>query len=188
MDDAGRAASSPNADDRTAAAAGRSLLLMAVDGLDWPLMLKGVEAGWMPHTARLLGEGAHGRLRMPPPASPTAQWASVATGVMADAHGICHDWMPEADGLRLRRYRADDWQVEPVWQTAMRAGMPVRIAGWPATGGTTLPEAAHEACAVVAEGFQNAEQGGDLCWPLAPDEVTPTAQRATVQEARMHPG
>ncbi len=163
------------------------VLLLAIDGLDWPLLQTMVDAGLMPFCAQLLAGGAHGRMGVPPAHTSAAHWTTVATGVMSDRHGICHDLGIRADGLTLQAASADALRCEPLWQQAMGAGLVARVAGWPAMLPARLPPGAPAGCALVADGFQNPENGADVCWPLSPEAVAPPELRHTVQEARMHP-
>lgn len=164
------------------------VLVLAIDGLDWPLLHTLVDAGQMPYCAQLLSGGAHGRMQAPAPHSAAAHWSSVATGVMADRHGICHDLAIRADGLTLQAASADTLRCAPFWQQAIDAGLTVRVAGWPAMLPARLSAAAAPGCMLVADGFQHPDNGGDICWPLAPDAVAPASARDTVQDARVHPG
>ncbi len=163
------------------------VLVLAIDGLDWPLLQSMVDAALMPYCAQLLAGGAHGRMGLPPAHSSAAHWTTVATGAMADRHGICHDLGICADGLTLQAASADALRCEPLWQQAMGAGLVARVAGWPAMLPARLPPGAPAGCALVADGFQNPENGADMCWPLSPEAVAPLELRHTVQEARMHP-
>jgi len=163
------------------------VLVLAIDGLDWPLLQTLIDAGLMPFCAQLLAGGAHGRMGVPPAHSSSAHWTTVATGVMSDRHGICHDLTIRADGLTLQAASADALRCEPFWQQAMGAGLVARVAGWPAMLPARLPLGAPAGCALVADGFQNPENGAEVCWPLSPEAVAPPELRHTVQEARMHP-
>jgi len=165
------------------------LLVLAVDGLDWPLLLALHDAGRMPNLRKLLARGAQVRLALPPhtAGSAAARWVSIACGAGPAHHGIAHDQVCRPDGLRLEPPRADDVYAQPLWQRAWQAGLGACVAGWPATAGTCIPSGAGAGSTCVADGFQQPQAGVQRAWPLSPDCVAPTADRALVRAARMHP-
>jgi len=55
------------------------LLVLAVDGLDWDLLHRLVDAGQMPFVTQLMKAGASGPMRVPAPAGACAQWTTLAT-------------------------------------------------------------------------------------------------------------
>jgi Tfp pilus assembly protein PilF len=152
------------------------LLLLAVDGLDGSLLhaLADERCRW--------GQLVHGA-----PHSPAAHWASVATGVAANRHGLCHPLMRRADGLLLEPPSAADLRAAPLWQRVWQAGGRAQLANWPATLGTRLPAHAAAGSCCVADGFAVTESLLSSGWPLAPEAVAPPEERATVRAARLHP-
>lgn len=190
------------------------LLLLAVDGLDWPRLQALSATGQLPHCARLAAVGWQARLSLAPaPASDAdadadaaddaaadadadvdvdtgaaSRWVSWACGVGLAGHGITGDTVCDADGLRLRPPVAADLWAMPLWQRAWQAGLDVRVVGWPATQGAALPAtAAAVGSVVVADSFQDAGIPALHAWPLAPDAVAPASARPLVRAARMHP-
>lgn len=167
----------------------KGLLVLAVDGLDWPALRAEQAAGRMPQFTRLQSRGVQARLAFPPQAaaSVAARWLSFACGTGPAQHGIAHDLLGHADGLRLAPHTAADLQATPLWQHAWQAGLDARVVGWPATAGTRIPASAGPGSLCVADGFQRPEAGVQRAWPLAPDAVVPAAARTLVRSARMHP-
>lgn len=167
----------------------KGLLVLAVDGLDWPLLLALHDTGHMPHLRLLLLRGAQVRLTLPPHTaeSVAARWVSIACGAGPAHHGIAHDQVCLSDGLRLVAPSADDVGAQPLWQRAWQAGLGGCVAGWPATAGSRIPSGAGAGSACVADGFQHPQAGAQRAWPLSPDSVVPAAARAVVRAARMHP-
>ncbi len=163
-----------------------SVLVLAVDGLDFPMLRQLAAEGGLPAIARLFAEGMNAKLVYPPPHSAASHWASVATGTTADQHGICHPLVRRIDGLMVEPATAADLHCAPFWQRAWEAGVIARVAGWPATLGTRLPAAAPPGSCLVADGFAHAERHAWRGWPLAPDAVAPASARAAVRAARVH--
>jgi Flp pilus assembly protein TadD len=76
--------------DRTAPAAapGRPVIFVGLDGADWQLLDDYISAGTMPNLAQLVREGASGVLEtIRPPLSPLI-WTTMMTGVSPLDHGI----------------------------------------------------------------------------------------------------
>ena len=165
------------------------LLVLAVDGLDWPLLMAEHTAGRMPQLSRLLAPGVQARLAMPAQTaeSAAARWASIACGTAPAQHGIAHDLIRRADGLRLAPPVAADLHALPLWQHAWQAGLGACVAGWPATAACRIPPQAGPGSMAVADDFQRPDACEQRAWPLSPAAVAPQAGRAWVRAARMHP-
>ncbi|CAN5115321.1 hypothetical protein BH11PSE9_BH11PSE9_32950 [soil metagenome] len=163
------------------------VLVLAVDGLEGPVLRQLAAEGRLPATARLLAEGMSADLAYPPPHVAAAHWATVATGTTADRHGICHPLVSRIDGLIVEPATAADLHCAPFWKRAWQAGVPARVAGWPATLGTQLPAAAPPGSGCVADGFAHPEASAHHGWPLAPGAVAPASERAAARAARVHP-
>lgn len=69
-------------------AAGYDVVLLGLDGADWRVIEPLVEAGQMPHMARLMEEGARGPLATLPDANSAVLWASIYTGRRPREHGV----------------------------------------------------------------------------------------------------
>lgn len=125
--------------------AGRTLWV-CVDGLSWSRVLPLVEAGRMPHMARLLEAGASAVLRSEPTYRRTADrwgwwspviWTSLATGRSPQAHGITDFTLPDPDGGeradgRPRRRAAASFhrRVPAFWNLFSAFGRSVGVVGW----------------------------------------------------------
>lgn len=163
------------------------VVVLAVDGLDWQLLQQLVDSGKMPFCSQLLEAGCSATMAVPPPQSTAASWATVATGVMADQHGVCNDLSVRPDGLTLEQTSSEALRHPPFWQLAMDEGIVTYLAGWPSTFPAQLPAGAALGCRVVSSGFELAEHSDVHCWPLSPESVVPFSERSTVQDARFHP-
>lgn len=167
------------------------LVLLAFDGLDWSLGQSMVDAGQMPCFAQLLGAGASGAISVPPPLCATSVWATMATGVMADRHGVCHDLEPRADGLTLAAIGTEALQAPSLWQQVEDAGLTAYVAGWPVCSPRQVSDEARllskpRGCRVGA-GFDIARNATVACWPLPPGLVWPTSHRCDVIDSLVHP-
>ena len=171
------------------------LLVLAVDGLDWDLLHRLVDAGQMPFVTQLMKAGASGPMRVPAPAGACAQWTTLATGTCADEHGVLNDLWVRPDGIRSSRVGGAQRRRPTFWELAAAQGRTARVVAWPAATGAAdgllgaSPEAASR-LQIVGEGFERAEHASETCWPLSPDCVEPPDLRALVElvdEARVHP-
>lgn len=161
--------------------------MMAVDGLDWALTQTLVDAGRMPCVGQLLAAGASGRMTVTPPTGAASVWTSVATGVMADRHGVCHALVGRADGLTVSVPDRGAVRVPTLWDQASRAGRVTRVAGWPALLPAPTDAGASPDCRRVAAGFDDGSLAYADCWPMMPDAAWPTAARIEAQAAQIHP-
>lgn len=164
-------------------------LLLAVDGLDWRLLQSLVDAGRMPYVAQLMEAGAQGRLG----ASSTwlhgaAAWTSVATGQWPDGHGVCHDWVPHQDGLRLAAPDASAVVTRTLWQQVHESGGQAWCLAWPATQPPADAAMGKDAGPTrCATGFEESSGSSVDCWPLAPGSVQPQSLREPLHALRVHP-
>lgn len=99
--------------------------IIGVDGCDWEKLGPLVEAGRLPNFERLMEEGCHGPLRSVPPLVSPRIWTSVATGKVAEKHGI-FDFV-NADGVPVN---ATMRTATPIWDIVSGYGEPVAVVGW----------------------------------------------------------
>ncbi|MDN4501888.1 alkaline phosphatase family protein [Alteromonadaceae bacterium BrNp21-10] len=163
------------------------MIVIAIDGLDWQLLQQLADDGKMPFFQQLLDSGASGKISTPPPHSSAPVWSTLATGVLAVQHGICHDFEIREDGLTVQSISSQALKSEPFWHTAMAAGKSVRVAGWPATLPAKITTPVENGSCIVSDGVQIAQPGGETCWPLSPDTVAPLSTRENIQDLQVHP-
>jgi predicted AlkP superfamily phosphohydrolase/phosphomutase len=73
------------------------LVAIGWDGATWDLLAPWVQAGKLPHLARLMEAGSHGSIRSTPlPISPAA-WSTIVTGQNPGRHGV-FDWFERKPG------------------------------------------------------------------------------------------
>ncbi len=100
---------------------------MGVSGASWDVVEPMIAAGRMPHLARLREEGASATLRSVRADNdrhfrPQSAWATAATGVLPERHGVLRYF-----------HEADDLRAAPIWELWDRNGLSVGIYGWPGT-------------------------------------------------------
>ncbi len=109
------------------------LLVVGWDGATFDLIEPWIAAGELPHLARLMREGAHGRLRSVPNMNSGPAWTTVTTGLNPGEHGI-HGLVGFVEGsYRQRPLNAHDRRGETIWQPLGRAGKRVVAINFPLT-------------------------------------------------------
>lgn len=108
---------------------GRTLVL-AVDGLEWRVILPMAREGHLPHLAGLMGRGRYGKLETLTPTISQILWTSAATGKLPAKHGIT-TLLKETDGRRgARLYSSADRMAKAVWNIFSDGGLTSRTVGW----------------------------------------------------------
>ena len=101
--------------------AGRStrVVVLGLDGATWEVIDPLIEAGELPHLARLRRQGATGILRSEEPTLSPQLWTTMATGVGPEHHGVV-DFFSTQDLLRAPR----------IWEIVAASGEPVGVWEW----------------------------------------------------------
>jgi Flp pilus assembly protein TadD len=111
----------------------RRVVVVGVDGGDWLNIRPLVEAGKLPHFARLLEDGATGPLRSQEPILSPLLWTTMATGKNPEDHGILNFTIADPEtGAKVpitRYYR----KVDAWWNMLGDFGRTVAVVGWLAT-------------------------------------------------------
>ena len=110
--------------------AGRKVLVLGLDGLDWDLVLPWVREGRMPNLARLLERGTWGNLETLVPILSPLIWTTVATGVPPDRHGILDFVERDPQTGRMVPVTGRSRRVPALWNVASALGREVGVVGW----------------------------------------------------------
>lgn len=108
------------------------VLVVGLDGADWEIIDPLLEAGRMPHLARLVENGVRAKLLTITPVLSPVVWTSMATGVEPFRHGILDFLTPSPDG-GSEPVSSRERLVPTVWEMLSEAGVPVGVTGWWAT-------------------------------------------------------
>lgn len=161
----------------------RRLIVFGVAGADWPFLHGLLDRGRLPGLAGLVERGVSGDLTCPAPVHPAAAWTTLATGCLADRHGLTGSYVTRPDGAGVRPVGQPDWHAAAFWQVLEAAGRRTLTIGWPAT----QPAVAWPGVHIDARFAQ--PSGPDFeRWALPPDCIAPPALRQDLREARLHPG
>lgn len=109
------------------------VLVVGVDAADWGVMKNLLDAGKLPNFARLISEGATGRLEtfIPLRKSPIL-WTSIATSMLPEEHGIGGYIKPRSNGAGVP-YTGNVRRVKALWNILGEKGMKVGVVGWMVT-------------------------------------------------------
>ena len=120
----------PPSDDVQLPAAPSRILIVGIDGLDWPRVNRLADEGRMPNVARMRSEGSSGTLHsIRPFVSPTI-WTCIATGKTEEKHGI-HGFVVNApDPDDASPTTSNMRKVKAVWQILSAAEWSVGVIGW----------------------------------------------------------
>jgi Tfp pilus assembly protein PilF len=106
------------------------LILIAVAGLDWANFDAWTRSGALPQLTRLRNKGLAGSLTGAPAGEGLAAYASLASGVQPETHGVWRG--QEAWGGGLRPTGRASWRAAPIWSQLEAAGISTGSVGWPA--------------------------------------------------------
>jgi predicted AlkP superfamily phosphohydrolase/phosphomutase len=108
-------------------------LVVGLDAACWKYLDPLLQAGRLPHLARLIRQGLHGSLRSTmPPITPTA-WSSLVTGVNPGKHGV-FEWVRHlGENYQSVPVSANDRVGTPIWNRLNMAGVRVGVVNIPLT-------------------------------------------------------
>ena len=108
----------------------KKVLFLGIDGFDPNIMEVMMEAGALPAFSGLAGQGSYRRLQtMNPPQSPVV-WTSIATGKLADKHGILGFSEPTPERIGIRPVASTSRKVKAIWNILTQRGLNTHVVGW----------------------------------------------------------
>ena len=103
------------------------VVMIGLDGAEWPLVERWAAAGELPTLARLMRDGTRGRLRTPEGFNDNAVWASFATGRQPERHGWWHFNEIREGGYDVERTTRDHIDGRAFWEHLSDAGRTVTV-------------------------------------------------------------
>ena len=126
------------------------VVVVGVDGGSWDLIDPMVQAGELPHIAKLLATGASARLKSHEPINSPSVWTTIATGRKPSDHGV-------TDFHATRRTIRVPTLFERLAQSGLRVGLYDYLVTWPPErfeGGFVIPGwLRHDARTVPADAW-----------------------------------
>jgi predicted AlkP superfamily phosphohydrolase/phosphomutase len=111
----------------------RKVAVFGLDGITFDLLQPWLDEGRMPNLARLLAEGAGGRLRSTIPPVSASAWASFATGSNPGQHGLVDFTYPEQEGYRIMVSNGRTRSAPALWEIVGQAGGQTGVVSMPMT-------------------------------------------------------
>ena len=160
----------------------KRVLLIGWDAADWKVMSPMVEAGLMPNLARFIAEGTIGNLAtLDPPLSPLL-WASIATGMTADKHGVLGFTQPDLAHGRIRPVLGSTRKVKAVWNILNQEGFRSHVIGWWPSHPAEPIDGVY-----VSNFYHRASAEYGQPWPLMEGAIHPPELAETLAALRVHP-
>jgi arylsulfatase A-like enzyme len=106
------------------------VLIVALDGLEWQVILPLARAGRMPHLVSLMERGTFGTLKTLAPTLSPRLWTSLATGKTPKKHGILGFIKPREGRGPAKLYTRMDRKVKAYWNILADEGMATTTIGW----------------------------------------------------------
>lgn len=159
----------------------KRVLLVGWDAADWQMISPLLDAGKMPALNRLVESGVMGNIATLQPCLSPILWTSIATGKLADKHGVLGFVEPDGAG-GVRHSASTSRKSKALWNILSQNGLRSNVVGWYASHPA---EPINGVC--VSNLFdQNSGPPGQP-WTLPPDSVHPSKWREPVAELRVHP-
>jgi predicted AlkP superfamily phosphohydrolase/phosphomutase len=111
---------------------GRALVI-GLDGATFDLIEPWAEAGHLPNLARLMAEGAWGRMRSTIPAHSAPAWVTFATGLLPGRHGIYWFLGPTRDQHYFRPVSSESIHSRTLWELISEQDQRVGVMNVPLT-------------------------------------------------------
>jgi tetratricopeptide (TPR) repeat protein len=158
------------------------LLVIGLRSVDWQSLHPHLDAGRMPRLSELIERGAIATLSSGRPLVREALWASIATGLLADRHGVLsgQEIRPDLGGLQPTGRRS--WLAPAYWELLEAEGIATATVNWPATAPADRWPGVH-----VDETFALPHGAGFDDWLLPARSISPAGLRDQFAELRVHP-
>ncbi len=161
----------------------RRLLLVGWDAADWQVIHPLIDAGRMPNLRRLVEGGVCGNLATLSPCLTPMLWTSVATGMLAERHGVLGFAKVSADGLRVEPTGSGDLREPPFWRLLEQAGFRTGLVGWP----VSHPAEALSVWSVSDRAADGLAWGAEGLKPVVEGSVSPGELAGLCSDLRVHP-
>ena len=109
------------------------MAVFGLDGVTFDLLQPWLDEGRLPNLARLLNEGAQGRLRSTIPPVSASAWASFATGTNPGQHGLVDFTYPSESSYDIQITNGRTRAVPALWEIVGGAGGQTGVVSMPMT-------------------------------------------------------
>ena len=159
----------------------KRVLLVGWDAADWQIISPLLDAGKMPALNRLVEAGVMGNIGTLQPCLSPILWTSIATGKLADKHGVLGFVEPDGGG-GVRHSSSTSRKTKAIWNILTQKGMRSNVVGWYASHPA---EPINGVC--ISNLFDQNPGPPGQPWLLPQDSVHPARWREPVEALRAHP-
>ena len=172
------------ADKQPPVAPRRRVLVIGWDAADWAILNPLLDAGRMPHLARLVAAGVVGNLASLAPCLSPLLWTSVATGKTADKHGILGFVEASAEGMGTVPAQSHSRRCKALWNLLGEHGLQSCVIAWPVSDPAEAISGVYVSERLLETLVERPEQRAALpAGCVYPERLTPF-----VAALRLHPG
>src|SRR4051812_25935943 len=106
------------------------LLVIGWGSAAWPSLHSRIDQGLLPNLQHLIERGTSATLVGARPLMREPLYASVATGMLADRHGVLGPSQIRADGGGVEAITRRSWLVPPFWEVLAAQGLRTACINW----------------------------------------------------------
>ena len=136
----------------------------------------------MPNLQSLIERGCSAPLASPRPLELEPMFATIATGRLADAHGVLGPHQVRADGGGVEMTGRRSWRFPALWDMLTSEGLSSITVNWPGTASARGFPATH-----VDNRFAAPSGAGFETWAMPPDSLNPPDLAPSLAGLRIHP-
>jgi tetratricopeptide (TPR) repeat protein/arylsulfatase A-like enzyme len=159
----------------------KKVLLIGWDAADWQIISPMIDAGMLPVLNGLVDRGVMGNIATLQPCLSPLLWTSIATGKLADKHGILGFVEPDGTG-GLRLSTSTSRKTKALWNILTQNGLRSNVVGWYASHPA---EPLSGVC--ISNLFDQNPPPPNEAWELPEATVHPAKWREPVADLRVHP-
>jgi len=157
------------------------VLLIGWDGADWEHIQPLLDEGLMPNLQSMISGGVMGNIATLTPILSPMLWNSVATGKLADEHGILGFTEPDPDNGGQRPFASTSRKVKAIWNILSQEGYRSNVVNW---------WASHPAEPIlgtmVSNSFVHTPWTQEHGWREMPGVIHPPEHKDALLELRVH--
>ncbi len=161
----------------------RKILLIGWDAADWKFINPLLDAGRMPHLSRLVDQGVIANLASLRPCLSPILWTSIATGKMADKHGITGFVEPLPGGGGLRLSTSTSRKTKALWNILSQNGLKNIVINWFASH----PAEPIQGTCISNRFFEGLPEDPRQEWKITDESVHPATLGPVISGFRLHP-
>jgi predicted AlkP superfamily phosphohydrolase/phosphomutase/Flp pilus assembly protein TadD len=158
------------------------VIVIGWHGASWRNLHPLVDAGLLPNLQSLIDRGVIGNVKAAGFSLPAISWTTLATGKLADQHGILGAFEYDPLSGHGRLSGSASRRTKALWNIAMQNGLAAHVAGWAAT----FPaEPLNGSC--ITNEFVLPTGTTPKQWRIMPRSIHPPGFEAEAASLRLHP-